>query len=180
MAGIIKSYQGITPKIADDVFIADNALVIGDVEIGPGSSIWYGCVVRGDGAPIRIGARTNLQDGSVVHVNGPRKNGTAAMPTHIGDDITIGHMALIHASTLQARCFVGMRSVVLDLAVVETGAMVAAGAVVTPGKVVKAGELWSGVPARALRDLRPEEVELFGETTAIYCDLAAKHMASAA
>ncbi|MSO81462.1 MAG: gamma carbonic anhydrase family protein [Alphaproteobacteria bacterium] len=178
MAGIIRSYRGITPRIGPDVFIADNAVVIGDVEIGAGTSIWYGCVIRGDAAPIRIGSRTNLQDGTIVHVNGPRSTGTAAMPTHIGDDITVGHAALIHACTLQSRCFIGMRSVILDLAVVETGAMVAAGAVVGPGKVVKEGELWSGVPAKLFRNLRPEEVGYFAESVRTYVDLAGHHMAT--
>ncbi|MEP4380213.1 MAG: gamma carbonic anhydrase family protein [Alphaproteobacteria bacterium] len=178
MTNPVKPYLGVTPTIADDVFIADNAAVIGDVHIGAGSGVWYSCVLRGDGAPIRIGERVNIQDGTVIHVNGPRADGTAEMPTHIGDDITIGHSALIHACTLQSGCFIGMRSVILDGAVVETGAMVAAGAVVSPGKVVKAGELWAGIPAKPLRELRQAELDFWPESVATYCELAQNHIKS--
>lgn len=179
MSGPVKPYLGIMPTIADDVFVADTAAVIGDVHIGAGSSVWYNCVIRGDaGSFIRIGERVNIQDGTVIHLNGPRENGTEHMPAIIGDDITIGHSALIHACTLQSRCFIGMRAVVLDLAVVETGAMVAAGAVVSPGKVVKAGELWAGIPAKPLRDLRQDELDNWPESIATYCQLAANHIKS--
>ena len=174
----VKSYLGVTPTIASDVFIADTASVIGNVEIAEGASIWYNVTIRGDDAPIRIGARTNIQDGSVVHVNGPRNDGSPAMPTFIGDDITIGHMALIHACTLQSGCFIGMKSCILDGAVVETGAMVAAGAVVSPGKVVKSGELWAGVPARPLRQLRPDELAFWPESIETYCRFGREHLES--
>ena len=179
MSGPVKPYLGIMPTIAEDVFIADTAAVIGDVHIGAGSSVWYNTVIRGDsGSYIRIGERVNVQDGTVIHLNGERWDGTEHMPTVIGDDITIGHSALIHACTLQSRCFIGMRAVVLDAAVVETGAMVAAGAVVPPGKVVKAGELWAGVPAKPLRELRQEELDSWPEFVATYCELAVNHIKS--
>jgi carbonic anhydrase/acetyltransferase-like protein (isoleucine patch superfamily) len=179
MTNPVKPYLGVTPTIADDVFIADNAAVIGDVHIGAGSSVWYSCVIRGDaGSHIRIGERVNIQDGTVIHLNGPREDGSDHMPTIIGDEITIGHSALIHACTLQSRCFIGMRSVVLDGAVVETGAMVAAGAVVSPGKVVKAGELWAGIPAKPLRDLRQAELDYWPESVATYYKLAQNHIKS--
>ena len=179
MSSPVKPYLGIKPTIADDVFIADTAAVIGDVHIGAGSSVWYSAVIRGDaGSYIRIGERVNVQDGTVIHLNGPRRDGTEQMPTIIGDDITIGHMALIHACTLQTRCFIGMRAVVLDQAVVETGAMVAAGAVVAPGKIVKSGELWAGIPARPLRDLRQDEIDFWPETLAGYQELAVNHIKS--
>ena len=179
MSGPVKPSLGITPTIAEDVFVADTAAVIGDVHIGAGSSVWYNCVIRGDaGTYIRIGERVNVQDGTIIHVNSARLDGSPAMPTIIGDDITIGHMALIHACTLQSGCFIGMKSCVLDGAVVETGAMVAAGAVVSPGKVVKSGELWAGVPARSLRDLRPDELAYWPESVAGYQELAANHIKS--
>jgi carbonic anhydrase/acetyltransferase-like protein (isoleucine patch superfamily) len=148
---IILPYRGTSPRIAADAFIAPGAVVIGDVEIGPGTSVWFGCVIRGDVAPIRIGARTNIQDGTVVHV------ATADGPTDIGDDVTIGHMALIHACTLADRSFVGMKACVMDRAVVESGAMVAAGSLLTPGKRVPAGQLWAGSPARFVRTLTEDE-----------------------
>ncbi len=174
----VKPYLGVMPTIAADVFIADTAAVIGNVHIGESSSVWYNCVIRGDDAPIRIGARTNIQDGTVIHINGPRGEGLPDMPTIIGDDITIGHMALIHACTLQSGCFIGMKACILDGAIVETGAMVAAGAVVSPGKVVKSGELWAGVPARPLRQVRPEELKLWQETLDTYRRYAREHMES--
>ncbi len=158
---LILPFKGITPKLAEDVFVAETAVVIGDVEIGSGSSVWYGCVLRGDVNRIRVGRNTNLQDGTIVHCNDPREGDYREIgggePTHIGDNVVVGHMALIHACTLEDGAFIGMRAVVLDRAVVESGAMVAAGAVVTPDKVVKSGEIWAGTPARRLRDLRADE-----------------------
>lgn len=148
---VILPYRGTEPRIAPDAFIAPGAVVIGDVEIGPGAGIWFGCVLRGDVSPIRIGARTNVQDGTVVHVS--RGDG----PTLIGDDVTIGHMALLHACVLEDRSFVGMKACVMDKAVVESDAMVAAGALLTPDKRVPRGQLWAGSPARFVRQLTDEE-----------------------
>jgi carbonic anhydrase/acetyltransferase-like protein (isoleucine patch superfamily) len=147
---IILSYRGKEPLISPEAFIAPGAVIIGDVEIGPGSSVWFGCVLRGDLAPIRIGARTNVQDVSVIHVS-------VGIPAIIGNDVTIGHMAIVHACTLADRSFVGMKACVMDRAEVEEGAMVAAGALLTPGKRVPAGELWAGSPARHVRSLTDEE-----------------------
>ena len=171
MPGLIIPHQGIMPRIAPDAFIAETAVIIGDVEIGPGASIWYGCVLRGDASSIRIGARTNIQDGTVIHVNSPREGATATN-TVVGDDVTVGHMALIHACTLEDKSFVGMKSCVMDGVVVEGGAMVAAGALVTPGKRVLSGQLWAGSPAKFLRDLTPDEVAYFGKSADNYAALA--------
>jgi len=177
MPGIIIPHRGVRPTIHNSAFIAETAVLIGDVEVGPNASIWYGVVVRGDVNHISIGANTNVQDGTVVHCNRDpsgadyRESG-GGMPTLIGDDITIGHLALIHACTLQDRCFIGMRSVVMDLVVVETGAMVAAGALVTPGKHVPAGELWAGSPARCLRKLGPTDEAEFARSARDYATLA--------
>ena len=126
MSTLIIPFAGKTPAVAPDAFVAPNATVIGDVAIGAGSSVWYGCILRGDYNIIRIGARTNIQDGSVVHIDS-RTSGAV-----IGDDVTVGHMCLIHACTLESGCFVGNKATVMDGAVVESGAMVAAGALVTP------------------------------------------------
>ncbi len=156
MPGLILPFNGVTPKIHADAFVAETAVVIGDVEIGAGSSIWYGCVVRGDINKIRIGRGTNIQDGTVIHVNHDR-DGDGGMPTHIGDGVVVGHMVLIHACTIEDGAFIGMRATVMDQAVVERGAMVAAGALVTPRKVVRSGELWAGSPARYLRKLKDAE-----------------------
>ncbi len=149
--GRILSFRGQTPRIAADAFIAPDAVVIGDVEIGAETSVWFGCVVRGDINYIRVGARTNIQDGTIVHVDSQQYS------TTIGDDVTIGHQAVIHACTLESGSFVGIGAVVMDGAVVESGAMVAAGALVTPGKRVPKGELWGGRPARRMRHLSDAE-----------------------
>ncbi len=149
--GRILSFRGQTPRIAADAFIAPDAVVIGDVEIGAETSVWFGCVVRGDINYIRVGARTNIQDGTIVHVDSQQYS------TTIGDDVAIGHQAVIHACTLESGSFVGIGAVVMDGAVVESGAMVAAGALVTPGKRVPKGELWGGRPARRMRHLSDEE-----------------------
>lgn len=136
-----------TPSLGADVFVAPNASVIGDVVIGASSSLWFGVVVRGDSFPIRIGARTNVQDNAVVHVTG----GKAA--TSIGDDVTVGHLALVHGCTIGNRCLVGMGSIVLDGAVVEDDCIIAAGALVTPGTRVPAGSMVMGRPGKVIRKL---------------------------
>lgn len=169
MTALLLPHHGKSPSIHDSAFIADTAVVIGDVEIGPDSSIWFGTVVRGDVNIVRIGARTNIQDGVVIHV------ASRGQGTFIGDDITIGHMALLHACTLESGCFVGMKACLMDGVYVEAGAMVAAGALVTPGKRVRCGELWAGTPARLMRKLTPDETEFFKRSAAQYVDLAATY-----
>lgn len=169
MTPIILPFKGTLPTIAGDCFVAPGASVIGDVVIGAGSSVWFGCVVRGDVHEIRIGERTNIQDGTIVHVTGGK------LGTYIGSDITIGHGAILHACTLQDACFIGMGATILDGVVVESGAMVAAGAVVTPGKRVLRGELWGGNPARKLRDLKEEEIAFFPESARKYVALAGQY-----
>ena len=149
---VILPYNGIYPTIHPSAFIAPGAVVIGDVHIGAETGVWFGCVIRGDVNSIRIGARTNIQDGTVIHVT--RKTG----PTTIGNGITIGHRVLLHACTLEDDCFIGMGATIIDFAVVETGGFVAAGAVVTPKKRILTGQMWGGNPAKHMRDLTPEEL----------------------
>jgi carbonic anhydrase/acetyltransferase-like protein (isoleucine patch superfamily) len=169
MKGVILPYQGVLPTIDADAFIAPTAVVVGDVVIGAGSSVWFNCTIRGDVHEIRIGERTNIQDGTVVHVTGGK------FGTYIGSDITIGHGAVIHACTLEDGCFIGMGATILDGAVVESGAMVAAGAVVTPGKRVPTGELWGGNPAKLLRPLKPEDIAFFPKSAANYAALGRRY-----
>ncbi|WP_353216218.1 gamma carbonic anhydrase family protein [Sandarakinorhabdus sp.] len=140
------------PLLADDVFVAPGAQIIGRVTIGAGSSVWYNCVLRGDVGAITVGARSNIQDGSIVHVTGGR------FDTVIGDDVLIGHGCIIHGCRLDDGAFIGMGAIVLDGAVVEGDAMLAAGALLTPGKRVPTGELWAGRPAKLLRALNPQEI----------------------
>jgi gamma-carbonic anhydrase len=174
MPPLIKSHEGVTPRIAPDAFVAETAVIIGDVEIGAEASIWYGCVLRGDSNSIKIGARTNIQDGTIIHVNHERE-GAAGTKTTIGADVTVGHMALLHACTLEDGSFVGMKACVMDGVVVETGAMVAAGALVTPGKRVKRGELWAGSPAKLMRPLSEKEIAYFAYSAQHYAELAASY-----
>jgi carbonic anhydrase/acetyltransferase-like protein (isoleucine patch superfamily) len=161
--GPIYTLDGIAPRIAPDAWIAPTAAIIGNVDIGAGASIWFGCILRGDTNLIRVGARTNIQDGSLLHCN-PGEDQACL----IGDDVTVGHMAIVHAATLHNGAFVAMAATVLDGAVIETGGVLAAGAVLTPGKRIGAGELWSGTPARLVRVLSEEERAKFAMTAPAY------------
>jgi carbonic anhydrase/acetyltransferase-like protein (isoleucine patch superfamily) len=171
----IIGFGGHVPSVAADAFVADSAVVIGDVEIGPEASVWFGCVLRGDHNRIRVGARTNIQDGTVVHINAEHDGGRGrpGWCTTIGADVTVGHMALIHGCTLEDGCFIGMKACVMDGVVVETGGMVAAGALVTPGKRVRKGELWAGSPAKLWRPISPAELENFAYAVRHYVETAA-------
>lgn len=167
---MIKKFKNISPKIEDSTFIAENAVVIGDVEIGEESSVWYNCVLRGDVNDIKIGKRTNIQDGTVIHVS------STTQGTYIGDDVTIGHCALLHACTIGNRAFIGMQACVMDDAIVEDEAMVAAGALVTPGKRIPSRQLWSGRPAKYMRDLTPEEIEFLQFSADRYVKLSREYL----
>jgi len=171
---LILPYQGIMPKIASGAFVAPSASIIGNVEIGTKSGVWFNVTIRGDVAPIRIGEGTNIQDGTTVHVT---RDGH---PTIIGNRVTIGHRALLHACTLEDNCFIGMGAIVMDDAVVESGAMVAAGALVTAGKRVLKGQLWMGSPAKHVRDLREEEVTSFSTSADNYIKHAEEYLAELA
>lgn len=169
MAGPLLPFRNRLPVIAASAFVAPTAAVIGDVTLGAESSIWFHCVLRGDTAPITIGARTNIQDGTIIHVN-------PGMPTAIGDDVTVGHAAIIHACTLHDRAFVAMGATVLDGAVIESGGMLAAGGLLTPGKRIAPGELWAGSPAKLLRVLTNEDRERFARTAGDYVRLSRQYL----
>ncbi len=166
MPALILPYKGVRPTIAPDAFIAQNAVITGDVVIGAQSGVWFGCVLRGDVHRIRVGERTNIQDGTIVHVTRQRFACT------IGSNVTVGHAAILHGCTLEDDSFVGMGATVMDGAIVESGGMVAAGALVTPGKVVRKGELWAGSPAKLLRPLSEAEIANFSASAAHYVELA--------
>jgi carbonic anhydrase/acetyltransferase-like protein (isoleucine patch superfamily) len=167
---IIKPYKGIMPRIGENVFLAENAAIVGDVEIGDQSSIWFNCVVRGDVNNIKIGQRTNIQDGTVIHVS------STLQGTYIGNDVTVGHMALLHACTIEDEAFIGMMACVMDGAYVEKGGMVAAGALVTPGKRVPSGQLWAGSPAKFMRDLTEKEKKYIPYSALHYVGIAKEYL----
>jgi gamma-carbonic anhydrase len=172
------SFRGKTPRIHPTAFIAPGARIIGDVEIGERSSIWYNCVLRGDVNAIRIGARTNVQDGTVIHCDSPKPGNEAGLPTIIGDDVLIGHMVMLHGSILRDRAFVGLSSIVMDGCTIEPDGMLAAGALLSPGRTIGAGELWIGRPAKMLRPLSMQEIAANRSGVAHYAELAASHAAA--
>ncbi len=168
---ILRPFGGKHPEIADGVFLAPDAVVIGDVRIGPGSSVWYGAVVRGDVHSIQIGERTNIQDLAVLHVT------TGLFPLTIGSDVTVGHRAILHGCTVGDECLIGMGATVLDGAMIGSGSLVAAGALVPAGMKVPPGVLVAGVPAQVKRPLRSEDLEKQRQSARHYEDLAAQHRA---
>jgi carbonic anhydrase/acetyltransferase-like protein (isoleucine patch superfamily) len=157
------------PKVADSAFIAPGARIIGNVTIGEDSSIWYNCVLRGDVERITVGARTNIQDGSVVHVTRQRYG------TTIGDDVLIGHMAMVHGCIIENHGFIGLGAIIMDECVVESDGMLAAGAMLTPGKRIGKGELWTGRPAKLFRTLSETEIRNNRAGCAGYISLAKAH-----
>lgn len=166
MEPIILPFIKAFPKIANSCFVAPGAAVIGDVEIGVNSSVWFNCTVRGDVNYIRIGSFTNIQDNSTCHVT------TKTHPLIIGDHVTVGHGAILHGCTIKNHALVGMGACVLDGAVIEEKAMVAAGSLVTPNKVVPSGELWAGSPAKFMRKLTEEELKHLEWSAQHYARLA--------
>lgn len=149
----IISIHGNTPQIHDSAFIAPGCRIIGDVTIGPEASIWYNCVIRADANRIVIGARTNIQDGSVVHCDSPMPGAPDGYPTIIGDDVLIGHMAMVHGCIIKDRGFIGLGAIIMNGCVVEEDGMLGAGALLPEGKVIGPKELWVGRPAKLVREL---------------------------
>jgi carbonic anhydrase/acetyltransferase-like protein (isoleucine patch superfamily) len=150
---MLLAHRGLLPRMDPSAFIEESASIIGDVVIGSESSVWFHVVIRGDVNFIRIGNRTNIQDGSVIHVT------RETHPTILGDEITVGHNATLHGCIIGARCLVGIGAVVLDGAEIGEGAMVAAGSVVSPGTIVPPGTLVMGTPARVKRSLTEVEIK---------------------
>ena len=166
---IIRPHGEHVPRIPESAFVAETALIVGDVEIGEQSSVWFGAVVRGDVNRIRIGARTNIQDMTVIHVTG------GTHPTTIGDDVTVGHRVVLHGCTVKDRCLVGIGAIVMDGAEIGPDAMVGAGALVPPGMVVPPGTLVVGAPAKVKRELSPDEVAYFRKSAQSYAAYAARY-----
>ncbi|MEP6882636.1 MAG: gamma carbonic anhydrase family protein [Dokdonella sp.] len=155
----IRAYKGVSATIGLNAYVDPDAVLIGAVELEEDASVWPCAVVRGDVHRVRIGARTNIQDGAVLHVTHDGQYTMGGFPLLIGADVTIGHGAVIHACSIQEACLIGMNATVLDGALVKKHSMVGAGAIVSPGKVVGEGELWLGNPARFVRKLSDQEIE---------------------
>ena len=171
--------NGKSPRIDPTAFVAPGCRIIGDVTIGPGSSVWYNCVLRADVNRIVIGARTNIQDGTVVHCDPPRESDEDdGAPTLIGDDVLIGHMAMVHGCVLEDRAFVGLGAIVMNNARIGGDAMLAAGGLLTEGKVMPPRQLWAGRPAKPMRELDDATVAGMRAGVARYAENARNHAAA--
>ncbi len=171
----IRSFENFVPEIADSAFIDESAVVTGDVIIGDDSSVWPLVSIRGDIHHIRIGARTNIQDGSILHVTHDSEFAPGGNSLSVGDDVTVGHNVVLHACTVENLCLIGMGSVVLDGAVIQSGAMVGAGSLVSPNKVLEGGYMWLGSPVKRVRELSEKEKQFLRYSAAHYVKLQKRH-----
>ena len=174
----LRPFRGIMPTLGERVYVDPQACVVGRVTLGEDASIWPMCVIRGDVNSVEIGARTNIQDGTIIHVTHDGPYTIGGCPTKIGADVTIGHAAVIHACTIEDAVLIGMKAIVLDGAVVKKHGFVGAGAVVSPGKTVGEGELWLGNPARMVRKLSDREIEQLYYSAKHYVRLKDEYLAS--
>lgn len=166
---IILPYKGTLPTLNDGVFIAPSSVVIGDTVLGANVSVWFNVTIRGDVNTIRIGENTNIQDGTTCHVTYKK------YPLSVGENVTVGHNAILHGCTIGSNCLIGMGATVMDGAIVEDDCMVAAGAVVTQGKVVKKGEVWGGFPAKKMRDMTDDDRAFIAGNAKHYVSLASDY-----
>lgn len=165
---MIFNYEGVKPDIHRSCFVADSASIIGKVEIGENTSVWYNCVLRGDENTIKIGQYTNIQDGTVVHIS-------KDYDTIIGDYVTVGHKAIVHACKIGNNVLVGMGAIILDGAEIEDNVLIGAGSIVTPGKKIPSGSLVLGSPAKVVRELSGQEIEHLKQSAVDYVQYAEKH-----
>ena len=172
----VRRYQGIMPKLGNKVFVDPSAVVLGDVEIGDDSSVWPMVTIRGDMHKIRIGVRTSIQDGSVLHITHASDYNPGGYPLIIGDEVTVGHNVTLHGCTVGNRVLVGMGVVVLDGAVIEDNVVIAASSLVPSNKVLKSGYLYMGSPAKPVRELKESEMNYFKYSADNYSALKDKHM----
>jgi len=173
----VRKFEQYTPEIAESAFVDDSAVVTGNVVIGADSSVWPMCSVRGDIHSIRIGQRTNIQDGSILHVTHDSEFAPGGNALSIGSDVTVGHNAVVHACTVEDLCLVGMGSVLLDGSIVRSGAIVGAGSLVPPGKELEGGYLWLGSPVKQVRELTENERAFLQYSARHYVDLKNRHKA---
>lgn len=174
----VRTFEDIAPRIAASAYVDDTALVVGDVTIGDDASLWPNVVARGDVNAIVVGARTNIQDGTILHVSHDSEFASGGFPLRIGADITVGHQAILHGCTIEDRCLIGMAATVMDGAIVRSGAIVGAGSLVPPGHDLEGGYLWVGSPARRVRALRESEIAFLEYSAKHYMELKNRHLAS--
>ena len=175
----IRNFENITPQIAASAYVDETALVIGAVKIDEDVSLWPKVVARGDVNTIEIGARTNIQDGSILHVSHDSEFEPGGFALSIGADITVGHQAILHGCTIEDRCLIGMAATVMDGAILRSGAILGAGSLVTPGRELEGGFLWVGSPARKVRVLSKEEEDFLDYSARHYVELKNRHIAGA-
>ena len=157
---VILDVRGKSPRIAENCFLAENATIIGDVEIGNGSSVWFQSVIRADVHEIRIGKEVNIQDGAIIHCTYEKAG------TYIGDRVSIGHRAIVHGCSIFSDVLVGMGAIVMDNAIVNSNVLIAAGAVVLENSVLESGYIYAGVPAKKVKILNPDTFQFFIDRTA--------------
>ncbi len=177
MSHNLRSYRGVTPKLGARAYVDPMSVLVGDIELGDDASIWPMVAARGDVNYIRIGARTNIQDGTVLHVTRKSKSNPDGYPLLIGDDVTIGHKAMLHACKVGDRVLIGMGAIILDNAVVEDDVILGAGALVPPGKTLQSGYLYKGAPAKASRELTVGEIAFLKESANNYVQLKDEYLA---
>jgi len=165
---MIRSFRGVTPRIGENSYIDESAVVIGDVEMGENCSVWPLTVIRGDINKIRIGDNTNIQDGSVLHVTHDGEFSPGGAELHIGNQVTVGHKVLLHGCQIGNQCLVGMGSIVADNAVVQDRVMIGSGSLVPPNKVLESGYLYVGSPAKRVRPLKEREIEFLSYVSEHY------------
>ena len=167
---MIKQFKDKIPKLGDDVYVSENAMVIGEVTLGDKVNIWFGAVIRGDMHYIKIGNRTNIQDNSVVHVT------TSISPTSIGANVTVGHSAIIHGCTIEDDCLIGMVAIIMDDSVIGAGSLIGAGALIPPNMIIPPNSLVVRSPGKVVREVKTVETQMILDRPQEYIDLAAIYL----
>jgi carbonic anhydrase/acetyltransferase-like protein (isoleucine patch superfamily) len=171
----LRCYQGMSPRIAASAYVDANAVVIGDVTIGEDASLWPMVVARGDVNTIEIGAGTNIQDGTILHVSHDSEFAPGGFPLRLGADITVGHRVILHGCRIEDGCLIGMGATVMDGAILRSGVLLGAGSLVSPGQELEGGFLWLGSPARRIRPLRKQELAFLEYSPKHYVELKNRH-----
>jgi carbonic anhydrase/acetyltransferase-like protein (isoleucine patch superfamily) len=172
----IRSFKGMTPRLGKHVFIDDSAVVIGDVVLADDVSVWPNTVIRGDMHCIKVGARCSIQDGSILHITHASDYNPGGFPLTLGEDVTVGHMAMLHGCTIGSQVLIGMQAMVMDGVIIEDQVVLGAGSLVPPGKTLKSGHLYVGRPAKAVRLLNEKELNYFKYTAANYVKLKNEYL----